>query len=40
VLGVFGWGCMREFNQRLSDEKKYYSILIPTEEGMIVSLKL
>jgi len=34
------WRCMREFNQRLSDEKKYYSILIPTEEGMTVSLKL
>lgn len=34
------WYFMREFNQRLSNEKKYYSILIPTEEGMTVALKL
>ncbi|MDG7056041.1 MAG: O-methyltransferase [Wolbachia endosymbiont of Meromenopon meropis] len=34
------WRAMREFNLRLSDEKKYYSILIPTEEGMTVALKL
>ncbi|CQD09948.1 O-methyltransferase family protein [Wolbachia endosymbiont wPip_Mol of Culex molestus] len=31
---------MREFNDRLSDEKKYFSILIPTDEGMTVALKL
>ncbi|QOD38728.1 O-methyltransferase [Candidatus Wolbachia massiliensis] len=34
------WHSMREFNYRLSDEKKYYSILIPTDEGMTVALKL
>ena len=34
------WHAMREFNNRLSDEKKYHSILIPTEEGMTVALKL
>ncbi|MGL9733191.1 MAG: O-methyltransferase [Wolbachia sp.] len=34
------WLAMREFNRRLSDEEKYHSILIPTDEGMIVALKL
>ncbi|QIT36261.1 O-methyltransferase [Wolbachia endosymbiont of Brugia pahangi] len=34
------WRAMREFNYRLSDEKKYYSILIPTDEGMTIALKL
>jgi predicted O-methyltransferase YrrM len=34
------WHAMREFNRRLSDEEKYYSILIPTDEGMTVALKL
>ncbi|WP_264339524.1 MULTISPECIES: O-methyltransferase [unclassified Wolbachia] len=34
------WHAMREFNNRLSDEKKYFSILIPTDEGMTVALKL
>ncbi|MGL9731558.1 MAG: O-methyltransferase [Wolbachia sp.] len=34
------WLAMREFNRRLSDEEKYHSMLIPTDEGMIVALKL
>ncbi len=34
------WHAMGEFNNRLSDEKKYFSILIPTDEGMTVALKL
>ncbi len=34
------WHAMREFNNRLSDEKKYFSILIPTDAGMTVALKL
>lgn len=34
------WQAMREFNRRLSDEEKYYSMLIPTDEGMTVALKL
>jgi predicted O-methyltransferase YrrM len=34
------WHAMREFNNRLSNEKKYHSILIPTDEGMTVALKL
>ncbi|WCR58878.1 MAG: Methyltransferase [Wolbachia endosymbiont of Ctenocephalides felis wCfeF] len=34
------WHAMREFNRRLSDEEKYYSMLIPTDEGMTVALKL
>ncbi|QKX02396.1 O-methyltransferase [Wolbachia endosymbiont of Dirofilaria (Dirofilaria) immitis] len=34
------WYAMREFNYRLSDEKRYYSMLIPTDEGMTVALKL
>lgn len=28
---------MKEFNRRLSDKKKYHSIMIPTPEGMTVS---
>jgi len=31
---------MREFNKRLSDDKKYMSIMIPSEEGMTISIKL
>ncbi|MCV3769340.1 MAG: O-methyltransferase [Wolbachia pipientis] len=34
------WYAMREFNYRLSNKKKYYSVLIPTDEGMTVALKL
>lgn len=34
------WHAMREFNNRLSDGNKYHSILIPTDEGMTVALKL
>lgn len=34
------WYAMRKFNDRLSNEEKYYSILIPTNEGMTVALKL
>lgn len=34
------WYSIREFNDRLSDEKKYFSMLIPTDEGMTVALKL
>ena len=34
------WSAMREFNARLADESKYQSILIPTEEGMTVAVKL
>lgn len=31
---------MRDFNKRLSDPEKYYSIIIPTKEGMTVAVKL
>jgi predicted O-methyltransferase YrrM len=31
---------MRQFNRRLSDEEEYCSMLIPTDEGMTVALKL
>ncbi|MBV0899873.1 MAG: O-methyltransferase [Wolbachia endosymbiont of Fragariocoptes setiger] len=34
------WHIMREFNERLSNEEKYNSILIPTENGMTIALKL
>ncbi len=34
------YNSMREFNARLADENKYQSILIPTEEGMTVAIKL
>lgn len=31
---------MQEFNWRLSDEKKYRSIILPTVEGMTIAIKL
>jgi predicted O-methyltransferase YrrM len=34
------WNAMREFNRRLADPAKYHSVLIPTEEGMTVAIKL
>jgi predicted O-methyltransferase YrrM len=39
-ISKYSWCVMREFNRRLSDENKYHSILIPTEEGMTIALKL
>ncbi|MDB1135795.1 O-methyltransferase [Candidatus Anaplasma sp. TIGMIC] len=32
--------CMRAFNEELSDEDKYLSSILPTSEGMLVSIKL
>lgn len=34
------WEAMREFNQRLADNSRYNSILIPTLEGLTVAQKL
>lgn len=34
------WKNMREFNQRLADPAKYCSVMIPTQEGMTVGIKL
>lgn len=34
------WHAMRDFNARLSDAQKYQSILLPTQEGLTVALKL
>ncbi|WP_339047552.1 O-methyltransferase [Candidatus Mesenet endosymbiont of Phosphuga atrata] len=34
------WHNMKDFNARLANIKKYYSMLIPTKEGMTVALKL
>lgn len=31
---------MREFNKRLADPEKYLGILLPTEEGMTIAVKL
>ena len=31
---------MRDFNRRLADPQKYHSIMLPTEEGMTVGVKL
>ena len=39
-VSKLSWHSMREFNNRLSNEEKYHSILIPTDEGMTVALKL
>ena len=34
------WHAMRRFNERLADPKKYFSTIIPTQEGMTVAIKL
>jgi predicted O-methyltransferase YrrM len=34
------WESMRRFNERLSDPKKYFGTMIPTEQGMTVAIKL
>lgn len=34
------WKNMRRFNERLADTKKYFSIIIPTQEGLSVAVKL
>lgn len=31
---------MQRFNERLADEKKYFTAMVPTEEGMTVAIKL
>ena len=34
------WENMRRFNERLADSEKYFSIMIPTQEGLTVAVKL
>jgi predicted O-methyltransferase YrrM len=34
------WANMRRFNERLADTEKYFSIMIPTQEGLTVAVKL
>ena len=34
------WKNMRDFNQRLADTKKYFTTMIPTQEGLSVAIKL
>ncbi len=34
------WNGMRRFNERLADTERYFSTLIPTEQGMTVAIKL
>lgn len=34
------WENMRRFNERLADPKKYYSVMIPTQEGLSLAIKL
>jgi predicted O-methyltransferase YrrM len=34
------WANMRKFNERLADTERYFSIMIPTEEGMTVAVKM
>lgn len=34
------WANMREFNQRLADPEQYFSVMIPTQEGLTVAVKL
>lgn len=38
-VSSISWKVMREFNNRLSDVKKYNSIIIPTVEGLTVAMK-
>lgn len=33
------WAVMKEFNQRTANPDKYYSIMIPTAEGLTVAIK-
>lgn len=39
-LSEKSWNNMKDFNTRLANESKYYSMLIPTKEGMTIALKL
>jgi predicted O-methyltransferase YrrM len=34
------WENMRRFNERLADSARYFSIMIPTQEGLTVAVKL
>jgi predicted O-methyltransferase YrrM len=34
------WEGMRRFNERLADENKYFSTMVPTEQGLTVAVKL
>lgn len=34
------WDNMRRFNERLADREKYFSAMIPTQDGMTVAIKL
>lgn len=34
------WQNMRRFNERLADSERYFSIMLPTQEGMTVAVKL
>ena len=38
-VSLAAFSSMRKFNERLSDPKKYTSIILPTEEGMAVAIK-
>lgn len=38
-VGKKAWQVMREFNKTLSNTEKYTSIILPTTEGMTVSIK-
>lgn len=34
------WANMRRFNERLADPERYFSVMIPTQEGFTVAVKL
>lgn len=34
------WDAMRRFNERLADPLRYYSVMIPTREGLSIAVKL
>ena len=38
-VSLEAWTSMRKFNERLSDPKKYTSVILPTAEGMAVAIK-
>ena len=33
------WHAMKEFNERLADQSKFSSVIIPTKEGLSVAIK-
>jgi predicted O-methyltransferase YrrM len=37
---MVSWKAMRDFNERLADEDKYYTIMLPTQQGLTIAVKM